>query len=136
LARTGERVLGIAIADNIDDKIGISQIKDSKRAKFLGLVTFRDPLRPTVPDAIRRIEGAGVRVIIATGDHPGTAVTIAQEIGWDLQPQQVLVGSDLAGMSDEELLKQLSVVRIIARVAPEEKMRVAKLLRGSGEIVA
>lgn len=102
--------------------------------EFLGLIKLWDPPRPEVPDAIREAREAGIRVIMATGDHPETAKAIAGEIG--IPVDGVLTGSDVGSMSDEELSAALDNTTIFARVNPEHKLRLVETLRSNGEVVA
>jgi magnesium-transporting ATPase (P-type) len=102
--------------------------------EFLGLVGMADPVRPEAPEAIRRCREAGIRVVMITGDHPATALSVAREAG--LPSHDVIVGSDLP--DDDEALEELIAggATVLARVAPEQKLRVARALQASGEVVA
>jgi Ca2+-transporting ATPase len=102
---------------------------------FLGLIGLSDPIRPSVPGAIRACYDAGVRVIMITGDYPGTARAIARQIG--LRPSEsVITGAELATMSDDELRERVKTVSVFARVVPEQKLRLVNALKANGEIVA
>ena len=102
--------------------------------EFLGLVLLWDPPRPEVPDAIRNAQRAGVRVLLVTGDHPGTARAVAREVGLDAE--HALVGSQLDELSDDGLLDALRRVQVFARVTPQHKLRLVEVLQRAGEIVA
>jgi P-type Ca2+ transporter type 2C len=105
--------------------------------EFLGLVAMIDPPRPHVPDAIRRCRGAGVRLIMVTGDSGRTAEAIARRIGMVDGDPHVVTGSELAAIDDAELRARLGERDVIfARIDPEQKLRLATVLRDSGEIVA
>ncbi|HEX5085708.1 MAG TPA: HAD-IC family P-type ATPase [Blastocatellia bacterium] len=101
---------------------------------FLGLALLWDPPRPEAPDAIRRAQDAGIRVLMVTGDHPATALTVALEVG--IQPSRVLTGLDLETMPAEGLREAVRESNIFARVAPEHKLRLVEALKQNGEIVA
>jgi Ca2+-transporting ATPase len=101
---------------------------------FLGLALLWDPPRPEAPDAIRRAQDAGIRVLMVTGDHPATALTVAMEVG--IQPSRVLTGLDLETMPAEALREAVRESNIFARVAPEHKLRLVEALKQNGEIVA
>ena len=104
---------------------------------FVGLIAFADAVRGDVTEAIKEVQGAGARVIMATGDYPETARAIAHEVGIDRREDaKVLTGAMIQEMEDDELLKALSTYKIVARVLPEQKLRVARLLRNNGEVVA
>ncbi len=103
---------------------------------FLGIALLRDPIREDVRDAVRVTREAGIRIIMATGDHKLTAVSIGKELGFSSDDAAVLLGSDMDAMSDHDLQTRLATVEILSRVSPEHKMRVVTLLRQSGEVVA
>ncbi len=103
---------------------------------LLGLLGFRDPPRPEAHAAIAACRQAGIKVIMITGDHPLTARSIAELVGLRLADADVLVGADLP--IDEQVLGAM-VDRdgvVIARVCPEDKLRIAKALRARGHVVA
>ncbi|MEX1014045.1 MAG: HAD-IC family P-type ATPase [Candidatus Paceibacterota bacterium] len=132
----GKRLLGLAVveAPSSDDPEMISP-DIIKNITFVGLFAFFDPIRPGVPGAIKKMEESGVQVVMATGDLKGTAMSIAKEIGWDINEGNVLTGEELRQISDEELLENIDNIKIYARVTPEDKMRVGKLFQSRGEIV-
>jgi P-type Ca2+ transporter type 2C len=101
---------------------------------FLGLALLWDPPRPEVPGAIRRAQDAGIRVLMVTGDHPATALAVAQEVG--IPPSRVITGLDLETMPAEALRDAVREANIFARVAPEHKLRLVDALKQNGEIVA
>ena len=104
---------------------------------FVGLISFADAVREDVPAAIAETLDAGARVIMATGDYPETARAIAREVGIDTRENApVLTGVMIEDMTDDELLTALSEHKIVARVLPEQKLRIARVLRNSGEIVS
>lgn len=119
LAYAGNRVLAL-----VQDK------------KFLGLLAFRDPVRPSVKDSIRKIAHAGVKTVVVTGDHRGTALAIARESGIEATDREVLTGEELRKMPDDELRRKLASIKIFARVIPEDKLRIARLYQERGEVVA
>ncbi|MFA4987325.1 MAG: cation-translocating P-type ATPase, partial [Candidatus Brocadiia bacterium] len=91
--------------------------------------------RPTVPAAIAECYTAGIRVIMITGDYPGTARSIARQIGL-ANPEDVITGPELDAMSDEELAGRIKAANLFARVVPEQKLRIVNALKANGEIVA
>ena len=101
---------------------------------FLGLVGLIDPPRPEVPAAIRGARGAGIKVIMITGDSPVTAQAIAGAL--DLPVTHAVTGADVEGMSDEDLSALLRQDVLFARAAPAHKMRIVGLLQAEGQIVA
>jgi Ca2+-transporting ATPase len=101
---------------------------------FLGLALLWDPPRPEVPAAIGQAQAAGIRVIMITGDHPGTALAVARAVG--IAPTGVLTGADLEHLSDDALREQVRACNVFARVAPEHKLRLVDALKRAGEVVA
>ncbi|MBI4158348.1 MAG: HAD-IC family P-type ATPase [Candidatus Yanofskybacteria bacterium] len=137
MSEHGRRVLGIATLQ-MSDIAGLERIRpDSlKGLVFKGLLGFHDPVRKDVPETLRKIKNYGVNIVMATGDLKGTAVAVANEIGWDIKEGQVLTGEELRGLDDKALLEVLSHTRIFARVTPEDKLRIVMLYKKSGEVAA
>lgn len=131
----GRRVLGVGLLTPHVEPHAITT-EHVRELTFLGVLSFVDPIRPEVPGAIERISGYGARVIMATGDHPGTALAIAHELGWQASERNVLTGQQLAQLSDEELTPLLPKIHIFARVTPRDKLRITRLHQQQGEIVA
>ena len=105
--------------------------------ELLGLVGMIDPPRPAVPDAVRRCREAGIRIIMVTGDSGRTAEAIARRIGLVEGDVHVITGAELAALDDAELRRRLAERHaIFARIEPEQKLRLAQLLRADGEVVA
>ena len=103
--------------------------------EFVGLIGLADPVRPTVPAAIRECYTAGIRVVMITGDYAGTAQNIARQIGL-AKPESVITGPELDAMTDEELTRRIPDVNIFARVVPEQKLRLVNALKANRQIVA
>jgi Ca2+-transporting ATPase len=100
---------------------------------FISLVGIIDPLRPTAKDAVRIAHGAGIDVRMITGDHTVTARAIGDELG--LGPG-VINGTDLSHLADDEVVERLPELHVFGRVAPEDKVRLARLMQEAGEVVA
>ncbi len=133
MAGDGLRVLGVAEAHF--NQTSLPGDQHDFKFSFLGLVGFTDPIRPTVPEAIKECYSAGIRVVMITGDYPVTAQHIARQIG--LKPaDKVITGAELNSMSDEELRERIKTVNVFARVVPEQKLRLVNVLKDNGEIVA
>jgi P-type Ca2+ transporter type 2C len=102
---------------------------------FAGLVGMIDPPRPEAKDAVTRARGAGIRPLMITGDHPGTAAVIARELGIAGEGA-AMTGAELAQLSDEALQRAVADVSVYARVNPEHKLRIVDALRRNGAVVA
>ncbi len=133
MAEEGLRVLGVAKA-GFEERALPGEQHDFK-FEFLGLIGLADPVRPMVPKAVRKCYTAGMRVVMITGDYPGTAQNIARQIG--LIPNDLFItGSELDNMDDAELRQRIKTVNIFARVVPEQKLRLVNAFKDNGEIVA
>ena len=133
MADQGLRVLGVAKADFTP--IDLPEEQHDFKFKFIGLLGLADPIRQEVPEAVKECYAAGIRVIMITGDYPGTARSIAQQIG--LKPEnEIIIGSELDKMSDEELRERIKTTCIFARAVPEQKLRIVNALKANGEVVA
>ncbi len=102
--------------------------------EWLGLVLLWDPPRREVPEAVRRCAEAGIRVLMVTGDHPATALTVARTVG--IAGTRVVTGAELAGQSAVALRRLVGEVSVFARVNPEHKLQIVEALKAEGEIVA
>lgn len=147
MAAQGLRVLGVAKAALLDvpppflpphPSLNPSNLPDQQHDfpfQFLGLVGLSDPVRPTVAAAVQECYTAGIRVVMITGDYPGTARAIARQIGL-LQMGAVMTGAELDHMSDAELQERIQSTNIFARAVPEQKLRLVNALKAKGEVVA
>ena len=107
---------------------------------FLGVTAISDPVRPEVPAAVREVLDAGIGVKIVTGDTPATAREIGRRIGlWDDAADTadaIITGPEFAAISDDELLRRVRGIKIIARARPMDKKRLVEALQDLGEVVA
>lgn len=110
---------------------------DPRRYAFhwLGLVAFADPLRDGVPEAVALCRGAGIRVLMITGDYPATALAIAREAGIEIGAG-VLTGAEMDGLDDAQLALAVRRVNVFARVQPQQKLRLVAACKRDGEVVA
>ncbi len=131
-AKLGLRVLGVA-SSHPEEPVFDDPLKGDFR--FSGLIGFIDPLRAEVPEALQEARYAGIKVIMITGDHPATAMAIAASAGIDTAAG-FLVGSEIEKLPFDVLCEKLKSVRVFARIAPEQKLRIVQALRQDGEIVA
>jgi len=132
MADEGLRILGVAKASF--KQIGLPIKQHDFKFEFLGLIGYVDPVRPLVADAIEECYNAGIRVIMITGDYPGTAKKIAEQI--HLKPREkIITGSELDDMDDSKLQRKIKDVNIFARVVPEQKLRIVNALKANNEVV-
>lgn len=134
LAGAGLRVLAFAMRsvpagyerDHLEDGLTL-----------LGLAGLEDPPRPEVPAAVRTCREAGIRVVMVTGDHPGTAVAIARGVGLVDGDPVVITGEQLSRMSDVQLQFALNAPEVVfARIGADQKMRVVVAFQAKGHVVA
>ncbi len=135
LAERGLRVLMVAEGEE-----GTS-VEDPRGLVAMGFLGITDPLRPGVAEAVVRCRGAGVRVVMLTGDHPATARAIAAEAGLSGEGREdgrdgILTGPEMAELDDEELDARLGETAVIARVTPLDKLRIVESLQRRGHVVA
>ncbi len=132
MADEGLRILGVAKASF--KQIGLPVKQHDFKFEFLGLIGYIDPVRPGVADAIKQCYNAGLRVVMITGDYPGTAKKIAEQIG--LTPrEEIITGPELDNMDDSKLQQDITDVNIFARVVPEQKLRLVDALKVNNEVV-
>src|SRR3990172_2076311 len=103
---------------------------------FVGLAAMMDPPRAEVKQAIQTCMKAGILPVMITGDHKKTAEAVAQELGLMVEGALALSGMELESMSDEELKKKLRKIRIYARASAQDKLRIVRMWRSLGEVVA
>jgi Ca2+-transporting ATPase len=132
MADRGLRVLAVAEAEHSKEVFPDSPRDFSFR--FLGLVGLIDPIRPGVPEAVAELRGAGIRVVMVTGDHPQTARSIALAAGLDAGG--VLTGVEIAAMTDVELRGATRNCNVFARILPQQKLRIVEALQQDGDVVA
>ena len=112
----------------------------AKGLKFIGIVAISDPVRGDVPDAVREVINAGVKVKIVTGDTTGTAKEIGRQIGlWNDEEdgeKNIITGTEFEQLDDEELLERVEDLKIIARARPLDKKRLVEALQQRNEVVA
>lgn len=134
------RVLAMAYKkttkENINQEKENLEYEHNVELVFVGLQGMMDPARPEVPEAVQRCKNAGIRVIMATGDHQTTARAIAREVGILNENGKVVTGSEVENMDDGELEAALGDTSVFARVAPDHKHRLVGALQRLGYVVA
>jgi len=141
MADEGRRVLiaayrEVPLKETKHSKGNILADISSKNLTVAAVFGIEDSLRPEVPEAVRSVQSAGIRVVMITGDHKKTAVSIAKGAGIFSEGDKVLTGSEIESMSKSELAKHLEKVSVFARVTPEHKLQIIEGYRARKDVVA
>ncbi|HZI67672.1 MAG TPA: cation-translocating P-type ATPase [Thermoanaerobaculia bacterium] len=135
LAEQGLRVLGVARGGS--DLARLPADHRAFRFELVGLIALADPVRATVPDAIRECHAAGIRVVMITGDYPVTAVNIGRQVGLAVSGSvPVLTGPEVESLREADLRIRVGGVNVFARMVPDQKLRLVRALQANGEVVA
>ncbi|WP_341954090.1 HAD-IC family P-type ATPase [Salinibacterium sp. TMP30] len=135
LAGDGYRVLAIACRTVADNELSGPELPHPAGLQLLGLVALTDPPRAEALESIALCVGAGMRVIMVTGDHPLTATTIARRLGI-ADYDNVITGDELDDLDDAALAERVAHAGVVARVSPSDKLRVVQALQANGDTVA
>jgi P-type Ca2+ transporter type 2C len=140
LAKKAMRVIGVAYKQTSEKTEALSEDMISDLV-FVGVIGMIDPPRPEVSDAISKAKEAGIRVIMATGDHKETALAIAKRIGLHNKKSksglpEVYTEKELEELAEKEFEKVIRNVSVFARLTPKMKLRIAERLQKSGHVVA
>jgi Ca2+-transporting ATPase len=133
MAAEGLRVLGVARA-----RFGAEVLPTRQHDfefEFLGLIGLEDPVRADVPQAIAECQAAGMRVVMMTGDHSATALSIARKAGISVG-SPAITGVELSALTDEALQARLADTHVFSRVKPEQKLRLVRAFQARGDVVA
>ena len=128
----GFRVLAIAQKSN-PSPVGAFGIKDECEMVLIGYLAFLDPPKESTADAIRALKAHGVTTKILTGDNDKVTRTICKQVG--LEVRNMLLGSDLDHMTDDQLAKAVETTEVFAKLTPDQKARVVSVLRENGHTV-
>lgn len=131
-AQSALRVLSFAYSEHPDGDFETAE----ENLIFVGLVGMIDPARPEVRDAMALCHQAGIRAVMITGDYRETALAIARDLNMMKEGDLVFSGTELDGMSDEDLRAVVDQVAVFARVSPEHKLRIVNALRANGHITS
>ena len=123
-AGKGYRILGMARGAG----------ESEQELDWLGLILLLDPPRPEVADSIREARGAGIRVLMITGDHPATSAEIARQVG--IENGNCVTGAELEAMDESTFAATIASSHVFARVSPEMKLRIVEKLQEQNEVVA
>lgn len=135
IADEGQRVLAVACRQAPQDLAHLEWHEVESDLVLLGLFGIMDPPRQEAIDAVAQCQSAGIRVVMITGDHSGTAQAIGRQLGI-AGDQPAMTGHELESLSEEQLIETVSRVTIFARTSPEHKLRLVRALQARGEVVA
>lgn len=130
-AHQGFRLIGFAYA--LSDTAASSR---NNKFVYVGMAGMVDPIRPEVPAAVEECKTAGIKIIMMTGDHAGTALHIAEKVGIAHENDKCLTGTQMDAAQSEPDRKEWLSTRVFARVSPKNKMDMIEVLRGNHNIVA
>ena len=130
------RVLAVGYKhyDKMPDDLSEEALESDQ--KFLGMVGMIDPPRPESKDAVARAAAAGIKTVMITGDHIGTAIAIAKEIGIMQEGDRAITGAELSEMNEVDLVAQVRGISVYARVSPEDKLRIVHAWAAHNEVIA
>ena len=132
LNEQGLRVVAVAQKNNVRDTKTFS-VGDESEMVLIGFVGFLDPPKESSKEAIAALHEHGVRVIVLTGDNEKVARTVCKQVGLDAS--EYLLGSDIDGLTDEELSDKVKVVNLFAKLSPSQKVRAVRMLQKQGHTV-
>ena len=135
LAGRGMRVLAVARRDGRGAP-PVDRAAAERDATLVGLLGFRDPVRPEARAAVEACRGAGIGIKIVTGDHALTARAVAELVGLEVGDERVVTGAELEALSEEERTARIRRAVVLARIRPEQKYEIVDRLVAAGEVVA
>jgi len=133
-SKRGLRVLAAAYRKTGEKKLAHIENLLSELT-FAGFIALSDPLRANVKETIKKAQGAGIKVVMITGDNKYTASAVAKELGL-LDHEKIVEGSQLANMDDETLKREIKNISVYARILPHDKLRIIEAFQANGEVVA
>ncbi|MBI3817980.1 MAG: cation-translocating P-type ATPase [Planctomycetes bacterium] len=136
LSNLGMRVLAVAKRDLDATALGSDPAGFERDLTFLGFLAMADTPRPEVRDAVYECSRAGIRTVLLTGDHAGTATAIAREVGIFHDGDIAVTGAELQQLSDAELENEVDKITVYARLAPEQKLKIVRAWKRRGAVVA
>lgn len=135
MGRDGLRVIATGSRVLAHDEDAVEPLPPPSGLTFLGMEGLTDPPRPGVAAAVEKCRRAGIKVMMITGDHPVTAVAIADRLGMP-SGKPALTGTEMANLDDHMLAARLEQTSVAARVSPVDKLRIVEALKGAGKVVA
>ena len=136
LTKEGKRVIGFSrkVVPSSNKRLSKEDVKGS--LNWIGLLSFSDPVRPGVRDALSKANEAGIKIIVITGDYANTAEAVLTEIGMSISETEELLGEDIEKLNVAELAEAVKHIKLFARTTPEQKLKIVEALKKNGEVVA
>ena len=132
LNEEGLRVIAVAQRNDVDD-IEHFEVKDEKNMILLGFIGFLDPPKKTAKESIAKLNKAGIRVIVLTGDNAEVTSCICKKV--DINSERIILGSQIDKLTDAALIRLLRKTNIFAKLSPIQKARIVRLLKEDGNVV-
>ncbi|MCA9307975.1 HAD-IC family P-type ATPase [candidate division WWE3 bacterium] len=140
LSNKGYRLIAYAQKPKKLDNLSLNPQEIVKgNFNWVGILAFSDPIRPDVKNSLQIVQQAGIRLLVITGDYAQTAVSVLTELGIEIEPKNVLLGSDIAKKTPKQLQSLIANNRstmLFARTKPEQKLQVITALKDMGEVIA
>jgi len=130
------RVIAVSVKKYKEMPTDLSEEALESGHELRGLVGMIDPPRPESKEAVTRAREAGIKTVMITGDHLGTAVAIAKEIGIMSEGDRAITGAELATMSETDLIAQVRGISVYARVSPEDKLRIVHAWQEHNQVIS
>ena len=137
----GKRLLGFARKVVPATTVSVEKESAVSELEWTGMLAFNDPVREDVADALKRTMGAGIKIMVITGDYANTAISVLKELNIEVADKDVVTGDVLEKMSGKELERKIfsgsrDDVKLFARTKPEQKLKIVEILKMHGEVVA
>jgi len=136
LTKDGFRIISVAYRENNDKKIDNKKEEKSKEMVYVGFFALHDPIRKETKEIMDACREAGMKPIIVTGDHMLTAKAVAEKLGFKTDKKNIMEGSELNKLSNEEFEKVFKNIQVYSRVEPTQKLKIVKAWQKAGNVVA
>ena len=132
LNKDGLRVVAVCQKNDIENKSNF-EVSDEKNMILLGFIGFLDPPKESAKESIKRLNKAGIRVIVLTGDNADVTKCVCEKVG--INSKDIVLGSQIEKLPDMGVMRLLKKTNIFAKLSPIQKARIVRLLRQNGNVV-
>lgn len=132
LNKDGLRVVAVCQKNDMENKTNF-EVSDEKNMILLGFIGFLDPPKESAKESIKRLNKAGIRVIVLTGDNADVTRCVCEKVG--INSRNIVLGSQIEKLSDMGVMRLLKKTNIFAKLSPIQKARIVRLLRQNGNVV-